>query len=110
MQKTKVKCPGTVVEVGGNSFVLPPISIGSIERHADAFNAIAEGNLPHNQLGVLGEIIFESLLRNYADVDRDTIVQSVDVANMAALMVALMQSDPAKLTRELEADNAAMPA
>ncbi len=71
---------------------------------------LIEGKLAPGQLGIVPKLVTESLARNYNQIDRDEIANSIDLGSMQELMAALMTSDPTKLVRELEADNAATPA
>ncbi len=109
-QTITVRNRGTPVEIGGKTYVLPPITLAAIEKRGQLVAQLIEGKLAPMQLGVVSELVTESLARNYAGIDREEIANNIDIVSMNELMSALMTTDPTKLVRELEVDNAATPA
>lgn len=89
---TQVTNQGTVVQLAGVRYIMPPISLGAIEREGDAFTELAEGRTPTGKLTFIAKLVTESLRRNYPDIDGDLVANSVDLGNLQELVGALMST------------------
>lgn len=83
--------PGTRIELGGKTYVLPPLSIGQMEQLTpEDLAAIGEGQ-SHGKLKMVGDLVHAALLRNYPEITRDDVVRNLDAANMMEIVGALMR-------------------
>lgn len=82
---------GVRVLLGAHAFILPPASLATLEEFGprlDAFNAKLSdaASLQLSDFGVAADFIHACLLRNYPEIDRKTITQSVDLGNLQEVM------------------------
>lgn len=80
---------GTVVNVGGTDYTVPPFNIAMWER--PEFNTEPEpGETPATLLRRLGPSLLDNLARNYPDIDRTAIMADLDLPTLLELKAAAM--------------------
>lgn len=85
-----VRYPGTPVDIDGMTFILPPLSLGAIERAGNDFADMIDGKLTLQRIGFLVDIITDSLARNYPGIDRKRIAAGIDLSSLATIAAALV--------------------
>lgn len=96
-----VKVPGTVIELGGDRYVLPPLALGAVEQMGDQFEALLGGKGQPQQFGPVIDLIHSSLKRNYPEIGREVVASNLDLGNLESTFGALMKNSG--LTREEKA-------
>lgn len=93
---TTPRVKGTPIELGGETFVIPPLSLASIENHGDQIASsklmAADPSAMMNKgtIGLVIDLAFESLQRNYPDLTRAQVADMIDISNMQAVFEAIM--------------------
>jgi hypothetical protein len=81
--------PGTVVNVGGTEYVVPPFNIAMWER--PEFNADPDPNeKPPELLRRIGPALLDNLARNYPEIDKNTMLADLDMPTFLELRGAGM--------------------
>lgn len=84
---TKIK--GITLELGGENFVVPPLSLGALEMLQERIAAFT-GGLDKGSVATVIDCLHASLGRNYPEKTREDVADLVDVANMGDVMEAVM--------------------
>lgn len=93
--------PGKEVEIGGTKYTLPPLNIPSLRKHEEFLNkgpSFGAGKLIPTATDILEmtEIVRESFMRNYAEVDFATVVEpNLDVPKVSECFGAIMTANAA---------------
>jgi hypothetical protein len=80
---------GVALELGGDTFVVPPLTLGAFEDHADALRSF-DGQPSVANVRMVVDLLTRALQRNYPDITRDEVRERVDLQSMSAVMFALM--------------------
>lgn len=76
--------PGTVVNVGGTEYVVPPFNIAMWER--PEFNEDGDPNeKPAALLRRIGPALIDNLARNYPDIDKAAMLDQLDLPTFVEL-------------------------
>jgi hypothetical protein len=93
--------PGKEVEIGGTKYTLPPLNIPSLRKHETFLNkgpSFGKGGLIPTATDILemAEIVRESFIRNYAEVDFEKVVEPhLDVPRVSECFTAVMTANAA---------------
>lgn len=85
------KFKGTTVDLGGQPFVLPPMSLGIIEDFQDQIDLFLAGKI-ERPVTMMIDVLHACLLRNYPDLSRDTVRENVDLESVQALFMPLLKA------------------
>ncbi|MDO5058584.1 MAG: hypothetical protein Q4D82_01420 [Neisseria sp.] len=100
-----VKFKGVKVELGGEIYVVPPLTLGALEQLQDDI-AKMNGNTAFNeQVNVISKVGLAALQRNYPEMTREKLLEIVDVSNMNELFEAVMDVSGLKRKAQEEAGN-----
>jgi hypothetical protein len=80
---------GITIDLGGADYVVPPLSIGALERLQDRLNTF-QGGMDKEAVALMVDVAEAALKRNYPDITRDIIVEIMDVSNMEDIFAAVM--------------------
>lgn len=81
---------GVTVEMGGEEFVIPPLTLGAIEDMQDDLAKLGGGN-PAEQFNAMATIIHTAMLRNYPDMTIERIKRELlDMGNVFEVTDAVM--------------------
>lgn len=89
MNAKQVKYEGVEVKLGGEMFVFPPLSLGSIKRLQPQIEKSSELN-GIERFDFFVEVIRSALSRNYPDITSDQILEWVDTRNIYEIFNAVM--------------------
>jgi len=81
--------PGAEIRLGRTTYIVPPAPFACVEKYEDVFMGREQDPKP----SVIFDILYMSLLRNYPDLDRDTLALDVDVSNMQVAFTSAMQAN-----------------
>lgn len=84
-----VKIKGIPLPLGGTTYIVPPLNLGTLERLQERL-ANFTGGVDQESVSTVLDAAHSALLRNYPDLTRDQVAEVVDVANMAEVMEAVM--------------------
>ena len=80
---------GIDMELGGKVWTIPPLNLGALEG-LEARLQNFTGGLDAASISLVLDAAFMALRRNYRDISREQVAEIVDVANMEAVMEAVM--------------------
>lgn len=83
---------GVKVSLGGQDYILPPLTLGTLKRLGSKLNTLAGINSVPNeeQCAVMCEIVHGSLVRNYPDITQDQLYEMLDLGNMTTVFQAVL--------------------
>ena len=73
---------GIPVAVGDQTFIVPALTLGALERLADKIDTLGPGDAI--------DIVHTALGRNYPDLTRDQVAEMVDADNLSTFVAAAM--------------------
>lgn len=91
MQEHVVKVKGCPIELGGKVLILPPLSLRSLDQLLPRIRSFS-ANVHDEQYdtGLVVDVAFAALTRNYPDLQRDDLLDQIDLGNMMDIMQAAM--------------------
>jgi hypothetical protein len=103
-----VKIKGLPVVLGGDTYTVPPITLGALEQLQERIAAFTGDVTDLKQVATVIDAAHSALKRNYPEMTREQIAALIDVGNMADVFEAVM--DVSGLKRKgLEAQGEALP-
>jgi len=81
---------GVAIELGGTTYIVPPLTLGSFEDHADAIKGFDPTAPTPASVRLVVDLLTAALRRNYPEMTRDTVRDLVDLQTMVPVMYALM--------------------
>ncbi len=100
-----VKVKGIPVDFCGTTRIVPPLSLGALEQLQDRLGAFTGDVADGSQVSTVIDSAFAALRRNYPQITREEVADSIGLENMTDVMAAVM--DVAGLKRKsLEAEAA----
>ena len=82
---------GTVIELGGLKYVVPPFNFDLLERYsAVIFNE--ESASQGEKVKMSFQLCIDSIARNYPDIDVNYLKKELDIVNVAAIIAAVSQT------------------
>lgn len=90
-----VKIKGIAVEMGGTEYIVPPLTLGALERLMPKISKMQGGSGGNVQINAeMVDTILDcshaALQRNYPDLQRDELRELLDVGNMMTVFEAVM--------------------
>lgn len=85
-----VKVKGIPVELAGELFVVPPVSLGVLEQMHDQIKAVTGDISDLAQVATITDVTLAALRRNYPDLTRERLADLLDVGNMIEVFQAVM--------------------
>jgi hypothetical protein len=86
---------GTPMELGGLTYIVPPLSLGAIEANEEHIENV--DSLPRGQqLRLIVTLAHCALKRNYPELTRDQVADLVDLANANAVYSTVMSASVPK--------------
>lgn len=81
---------GAPVVLGGQTYVLPPLSLGALEDHEQDFDTFP--GLPFKQqLRLVVDIALRALQRNYPEMTRNELRELIDTENALDVYMLMLQ-------------------
>jgi hypothetical protein len=97
-----MKIKGIEVELSGEKFVVPPLSLASLEDLQDRLSNF-KGGVDKESVSTVIDAAFQALKRNYPDMTRERVREMIGLENMADVMMAVMDVSGVK-RKKLEAE------
>lgn len=87
-ESTKVK--GIPYDFGGRVLVIPPLSLGAMERLQDRLAGMSDDMFDPENIGTVIDTVHAALGRNYPDMTREEVADMIDLENMQEAMTCAM--------------------
>jgi hypothetical protein len=100
MTLTKVK--GIPVNIGGETYIVPPLSLGALEQLQDRITKFSGNVGDRDQIATVIDAAHAALRRNYPDISRETVADGIGLEGMNEVFGAVMDVSGIK-RRALEA-------
>lgn len=98
--------PGVERTFGGEVYIIPPLSLGALQRLQGKLEALgqAAGPLEPAAVSTVIEATYSALRRNYPDITKEKVAEDiVDVGNMHEIIACVMDVAGVKRRAEIEA-------
>lgn len=84
--------PGVAISMGGREWTIPPLTLGQLRQLMPKVRELSNTNtqIGEAQIGVLVEIVFAALQRNYPDMTLDRVEDLLDLGNAAPVLNAVL--------------------
>ncbi len=84
--------PGRSLDLGGRSWVVPPINFAALKKHRAFIAEMRTGSvdLTDAQQDAMLDLIYLALRRNYPDITPEQVEDMIDLANMQPVFAAIM--------------------
>ena len=84
--------PGVAVAMGGQDWLVPPLTLGQLRRLMPKVRQLTEigASMGEAQIGVLVEIVAAALQRNYPDVTAENVENLLDLGYASAVLNAVL--------------------
>jgi len=84
--------PGVAVGMGGQDWIVPPLTLGQLRRLLPKVRQLTEigASMGEAEIGVLIDIVTVALQRNYPDITSDKIENVLDLGNAGAVLNAVL--------------------
>ena len=100
-----MKVSGVAVEMNGVEYVVPPLTLRMLQDHAEDIDVMqsmdAESALGVDRLAAVVRVAHAAMSRNYPDLTADDLHDLVDLANVSALVDAVLGVSGLTPTREV---------
>jgi hypothetical protein len=81
---------GIPMPIGGVEYIVPPLSLGSLEEYGDAIDDFQSGNLGLKGFSIVIDVVLAALKRNYPDMTRDMVKNGIDLAEAGDFFANVM--------------------
>lgn len=81
---------GVSLELGGHTFIVPPLTLGAFEDHAEQLKNFSGREPSLSDVKLVVDLLTAALQRNYPSVNRKAVRRLVDLQTMVPVMYALM--------------------
>lgn len=84
---------GTSITLGDKTFIVPPLSLRSAKELLPRLNGIKLGVLPSaDDIDTMVDVVLAAIKRNYPDIERDALLDLLDLANVGVAFRAITAS------------------
>lgn len=106
MNTPVVKVKGIPVEIGGQTLIVPPLSLGALEQLHEPLSKFQKDSNDMSSVGVVVDATHAALKRNYPDIKREDVAEGIGLENMNDVIEAVMDvSGLKRKAKEAAADN-----
>src|SRR5271155_2524807 len=91
--------PGVAVAMGGQDWMVPPLTLGQLRRLMPEVRQLTEigASMGEAQINVLIDIVTAALQRNYPEATADMVENLLDLGNASAVLNAVLTGSGLKL-------------
>lgn len=84
--------PGVAVAMGGQDWIVPPLTLGQLRRLMPKVRQLTEigASMGEPQIGVLVDIVTAALQRNYPEMTPDKVENLLDLGNASVVLNAVL--------------------
>lgn len=80
---------GTEVDLGGTTYIVPPLNLAALERFQDRLENYT-GGLDRESVSFVVEVAYAAIKRNYPDMTIDQLKELIDLGNIQQVFEAVM--------------------
>jgi hypothetical protein len=91
---------GVWMDLGGQIYTVPPLSLGAVEALQDRLASFTGGDL--KSVGTVIDALHMALVRNYPEITREQVAEMVDLGTMQEIMEAVMDVSGLKRKAQLK--------
>lgn len=100
--------PGHLFDFGGGRvFTIPPLTLGALRQLQQRLADLDMGSLKPETIDTVVDAVWLALQRNYPELPRADVEQLLDLANMSAALIAVMDISGMR-RRQLQAEAEAL--
>lgn len=81
---------GIPMTIGTTEYVVPPLSLGSLEEYGEAIDDFQSGKLGLKGFSIVIDVVLAALKRNYPDMTRDVVKNGIDLAEAGDFFANVM--------------------
>jgi hypothetical protein len=83
---------GQPIELGGTSYTVPPLAIGAVKELLPRMQTLRaiDGIPSAEDIDTMVEVVHAAITRNYPDMTRETLLELLDLGNMADVFRSIM--------------------
>ena len=87
-----MKIPGLVVAMGGEDWIVPPLTLGQLRRLMPKVRQLTEigASMGEAQIAVLIDIVSAALQRNYPEMTPEKVENLLDLGNASVVLNAVL--------------------
>jgi hypothetical protein len=84
--------PGMAVAMGGQDWIVPPLTLGQLRRLMPKVRQLTEigASMGETQIAVLVDIVAAALQRNYPDITPEKVENLLDLGNASVVLNAVL--------------------
>jgi hypothetical protein len=88
-----VKFDGFKITIGGEEYIIPPLSLGQVRKHENDMKALSSKDTdPNERPQIMLRIIHAAMTRNYPDLTVGQVEDMVDLGNLLPIIEAVMNT------------------
>jgi hypothetical protein len=97
--------PGVSISMGGNDWVVPPLTMGQLRRLLPEVRRLAEigATMGEQEIATLLDVVAAALQRNYPDMTPERVAELVDLGNARDVLAAILTGSGLKPAGEAAA-------
>jgi hypothetical protein len=97
--------PGVAISMGGNDWVVPPLTMGQLRRLLPQVRKLAEigATMGEDEIQTLLEVVAAAMQRNYPDMVPERVAELVDLGNARDVVTAILSGSGLKPAGEAPA-------
>ena len=103
-----VKVKGLALDLGGSTFVVPPLSLGALEQLQERLSSFSGDVADKTQVATAIDAAHAALRRNYPAMTREEVADAIGLDNMIEVMEAVMDVSGLK-RKQAEAGGGSVP-
>jgi hypothetical protein len=87
--------PGIKLQMGGQDWLVPPLTLGQLRRLEPKLRAMADipqgaQGMTAEQIDTIAEVVATAMSRNYPDMTNERVLELIDVGNARAVVLAVL--------------------
>lgn len=84
---------GVELELGGEMKVVPPLSLGAVQRLLPKLKAFqANGEMSDENMSLIADVVGSALRRNYPETTNEQVLDMLDMDNFQGILDAVLKS------------------
>ncbi len=88
--------PGVTIQMGGNDWLVPPLTLGHLRRLDPSIKALTSGDV-EKVLSAICTIVAAALSRNYPEMTEQRVEDLIDLGNRDAVVAAVLGNSGLKV-------------
>lgn len=98
-----IKYKGVKLNLGGDEYVVPPLTLGALEVMQDRIAAVHSNGFTKDSIAAIIDCAHASMKRNYPELTREAVAEMLDLENMMEVFDSVMDVSGVKRKKQEEA-------